>query len=92
MAVLGIQLPVEQTEPEKTEIWAEHIEAFELFAACSSQWRIVAGMSGVFYQGLDAAALAATMDMLGIEQGHRRERLQQVRQIEAGALELLNQK
>ncbi|GAA3704367.1 hypothetical protein GCM10022421_08980 [Oceanisphaera sediminis] len=92
LAVLGIQLDARHTEPEKTELWAEHIEAFELFAACSSQWRIVAGMGGAFYQGLDAAALAATMDMLGIEQGHRRERLQQVRQIESGALEVLNKK
>lgn len=90
--MLGIQLPAEQAEPEKIEVWAEHVEAFDLFIACSSQWRIVAGMSGVFYQGLDASALAATMNMLGIEQGHRRERLQQVRQIESGALEMMNKK
>lgn len=89
---MGIQLPAEQVAPEKIELWAEHAEAFDLFIACSSQWRIVAGMSGVFYQGLDASSLAATMDMLGIEQGQRRERLQQVRQIEVGALEVMNRK
>lgn len=88
--MLGITLPTQHTEPEHTELWAEHAEAFELFAACSSQWRVVAGMAGAYYQGLDAAAVLATMDMYDIDRQHRRERLQQLRHIEAGALEVLN--
>jgi hypothetical protein len=64
------------------------LDAYEVFDACSSQWRIVTGTAGVFYQGIDAAALAAIMEMLGIED--RRQCLQQVRMIEAGALEIIN--
>jgi hypothetical protein len=90
LAVMGISLPAEQVDPEPIEIWAEHAEAFDVFCACGGQWRIVAGMAGAFYQGLDAAALAATMDMLGVED--RRRCLHQVQQIEAGALEVLNRK
>ncbi|MGP7732930.1 DUF1799 domain-containing protein [Oceanimonas smirnovii] len=87
---MGISLPTEQVEPETIGIWPEHTEAWELFLACSRQWRIVAGMAGAFYQGLDAAALAATMEMMGV--ADRRTCLHQVQQIETGALELLNQK
>ncbi|WP_375058419.1 DUF1799 domain-containing protein [Zobellella sp. DQSA1] len=85
---MGISLPDQPAEPESIGIWPEHIEAWEVFLASSGQWRIVAGMAGMFYQGLDAAALAATMAMLGVED--RRRCLQQVRQIESGALEILN--
>lgn len=87
---MGISLPARQVKPEPVEIWAEHAEAFDVFCACSSQWRIVAGMAGFFHQGVEATALAATMDMLGV--ADRRRCLQQVRQIEAGALEILNRK
>lgn len=88
--VLGIKLDTPPAAPQKAELWAEHIEAFELFAACSSQWRVVSGMAGAYYQGLDAAAVLATMDMYDIDRQHRRERLQQLRHIESGALAVMN--
>lgn len=47
-------------------------------------------MAGAYYQGLDATAVLATMNMLGIEQQDRRERLQQLRYIESGALAVMN--
>lgn len=87
---MGITLEPQHTEPESISIWPEHTEAWEVFLACARQWRIVSGMAGAFYQGLDAAALAATMDMMGVED--KRARLRQVSQIESGALELLNQR
>lgn len=89
LAVMGISLPAQQVEPEKIGIWPEHTEAWEVFLACARQWRIVSGMAGAFYQGLDAAALAATMDMMGV--ADKRTCLRQLGQIETGALELLNQ-
>lgn len=88
--MLGITLDTKYTEPVKVEIWTEHVGAFELFAACSNQWRIVSGMAGAYYQGLDATAVLATMNMLGIEQQNQRERLQQLRHIESGALAVMN--
>ncbi|MFP2768035.1 DUF1799 domain-containing protein [Oceanisphaera sp. KMM 10153] len=87
---MGITLEQKHTEPETIGIWPEHTEAWEVFRACSRQWRIVSGMAGAFYQGLDASALAATMDMMGV--ADRRTCLHQVGQIETGALELLNQR
>jgi len=72
------------------EVWPQHEQALEVFLACARQWRIVAGMAGAFYQGIDATALHSTMQMMGIED--QRETLTLVQEIEAGALEHLNEK
>lgn len=89
LQVLGIQLDIPAPEAAPVPVWAEHGAAFEVFLACSRQWRIIAGPTGMFYQGIDATALAATMDMMGT--ADRQRCLQQVRHIESGALELINQ-
>lgn len=39
------------------EVWPENWRAFELFDALESQWIIVAGAGGVFYQGINYSAL-----------------------------------
>lgn len=67
------------------EIWEEHLEALEVFLACARQWRIVAGLGPL---GLDAGALRATMQMLGVQD--QRSMLYQVQEIESGALDVLN--
>ncbi|XKE45755.1 DUF1799 domain-containing protein [Halomonas organivorans] len=72
------------------EVWPEHEQALEVFLACARQWRVIAGLGGACYQGIDATALQATMTMLGVEEV--RETLLQVQKIEAGAVEQLNGK
>ncbi|WP_175474732.1 DUF1799 domain-containing protein [Vreelandella subterranea] len=75
---------------ETVEVWPDHLEALDIFQACSSQWRIVSGIAGAFYQGLDYTALEAVMRMSHVDSSG--ELLSQVRMIEAGALEILNSK
>lgn len=59
-----------------------------MFSACQTQWRIVSGLGGAAYQGLDYPAVESVMRMQGVDaQG---ERLAQIRVLEAGALEVLN--
>ena len=70
-------------------IWEEHLEALEVFLACSRQWRVVSGFGGSRPQGLDASALRSTMQMLGVKD--QRNMLFQVQEIESGALEILNE-
>lgn len=89
-AVLGIKLDDRYRKVEAVEVWPEHLEALDIFQACGSQWRIVAGLAGAFYQGLDYTALEAVMRMRDVEEPG--EALDQIREIEAGALEVLNQK
>ena len=71
-------------------MWADHWPALEVFLAAGNQWRVVAGMGGAFYQGLDLPAVAAVMDIHQVED--RRACLARVQLIEAGALEVLNAK
>lgn len=61
-----------------------------MFTACSRQWRVVAGMGGVFHQGIEVTALESVMRMRGIED--QSARLDQIRHIETGALEVLNER
>jgi len=61
-----------------------------LFAACTGQWRVIAGMTAIFYQGLDMPSLLAAMDIFATD--NKKEMLEQVQLIESGALGVLNEK
>lgn len=69
----------------------ENWQALEIFLACQTQWRIVAGMGGVFYQGLDYPALMAVIK-LHSKPKHRKALFKAVQMIEQGALECINHK
>lgn len=84
---LGIKHHV-PAEPQPFELWEEHATAFGVFRACRTQWRIVAGMGGAHYQGLDYTAMESVMRMQGIEPSA--ELLEQIQHIEAGAVGVMN--
>lgn len=69
-------------------MWAEHTEALDVFLACRTQWRIIAGMSGAHHQGLDYPAMESVMRMKGVDDPS--DTLAKIQHIEAGALEALN--
>lgn len=87
--LLGISMEdVEDTS--STDIWPENVNAFLVFDAMRTQWRV--GMAGA--TGLDYAALPATLDFLGIEFDEdltRRQLFSQVRIMEYEALSLMAQ-
>ena len=87
--LLGISMEdVEDTS--STDIWPENVNAFLVFDAMRTQWRV--GMAGA--TGLDYAALPATIDFLGIEFGEdltRKQLFSQVRVMEYAALSLMAQ-
>lgn len=50
-------------QDEVYEVWPEHWDAVRLLMACDTQWIAIAGMRGVYWQGLDftrAASIAQT--------------------------------
>lgn len=59
-----------------------------MFLSVCQQWRVISNMGGVFYQALDVPAIAAAMEIHGVED--KRTCLQQVQMIETGALEVMN--
>jgi Phage related hypothetical protein (DUF1799) len=46
-------------------VWKKNWASLELFVTCSSQWRMVGGMSASFYAGLDYAACIALVHAQG---------------------------
>lgn len=47
-------------------IWQDNVAALEVFLACRSQWRILAGFDRAVYLGLDYAALEVVMRLLKV--------------------------
>lgn len=64
--------------------------AWEVFLDTWTQWRVLTGLFGVFYEGIDYASLMAVMDMHGIHPNERRALLAQVRILEDEARKLRN--
>lgn len=52
------------------ELDFESWQAWRVFLLCLSSWRIVCGVGGIFYQGMDPTAMVANAQMLGIKPKH----------------------
>jgi hypothetical protein len=48
------------------EVFEDCWESVELFCALGSQWRIIAGMGGAFWQGLDYTAIEPCLRLRGV--------------------------
>jgi hypothetical protein len=49
------------------EVWPEHWNAVRIFEASQTQWSVLVGMGGIFFQGLDMARVELVREWLGIE-------------------------
>ena len=78
-----------RTRPGHFTVWPENWKAFEIFAACATQWRetLIVGPRGAHLipQGLDYTGVEAVMRMLGVR--NRKRIFTQIRDFERGALE-----
>lgn len=68
-----------------TEIWPDNLEAFNLFVAMQTQWRI--GMNGA--TGIDYSALPTVMDLYPVPQERRRALFEDIRLMEREALKVM---
>lgn len=78
--------------PTEFEVERENLTAVQVFVAMQTNWRIVAGMGGVVYQGLDYPALQSVANMLGIKRKTLPDLFDDIQIMEAAALPLLNEK
>lgn len=70
-------------------LWPDHVEAMRAFLSVASQWREVVFPNGVRrWTGLDYAGVQAGLALAGLSVPP--ETWEEVRQIEAGAIEELN--
>jgi hypothetical protein len=78
---------IEHTE---FEIYPENLLALEVFLALQTQWNVIAGMSGVIYQGVNYQALNSVFSMLSIPSKDRPALFQDIRVMEQAAIVILN--
>lgn len=78
-------------EPDDCEVWPENWPALEIFLMCRTQWRIISGIGGASYQGLDYTALNSVIDRK-VKPKKRERMFDDVLIIESGALPELNRK
>lgn len=70
------------------ELW----DGWKCFVSTWRQWRIVAGIGGIWYEGIDHQALYACMQMLGIKRKHQAQVFGVVQIMEDEARKLRNQR
>lgn len=78
----------EDVAGDPVEIWPENLEAFELFVALRSQWRV--GMAGA--TGLDYGVMFHKMDRMGLTPERYEELEDQMRVLEHAALDEMSKK
>lgn len=78
----------EDVAGDPVEIWPENLEAFELFVALRSQWRV--GMAGA--TGLDYGVMFHKMDRMGLTAERYEELEDQMRVLEHAALDEMSEK
>ena len=71
-------------------VWAENWPAISFSRKWHSQWRVVSGMSGVHYLGLDFGVILPLLDRRGLSKDEYDDMLGCLREIESVARELLN--
>ena len=83
--------PAQQREKsEDYELPPEQWDAWQVFDALWTQWRMTVGWSRVVYEGLEYTSLESAMRMLGIPQKKWRDVFWMVRVMEDEARKLRN--
>lgn len=90
---LGVANPSEvmgekPREDEGFELLAENAPVFNAFTCLSTQWRMLAGIAGAIYQGLDYQAMPTVLRMLGLPETPAT--FNDLRAMELAALPVLN--
>ena len=73
------------------ELDPDQWHAWQCFVGTQRQWRVIAGMAGVVYEGVDSVALESTLRMLQIKRKHWPRVFWQMRILEDEARRLRNQ-
>lgn len=79
-----------ETPDNDVGVWPENWQAFEVFCAMGSQWRVSAGMAGMVWRGLDYTALPIVEPRMGVKRSERGDLFQRLRIMEAAARTELN--
>ncbi|MDZ7862678.1 DUF1799 domain-containing protein [Acidovorax sp.] len=81
-----------ENESGDFELWPEHQQAWEVFLDCGRQWRVIAGMGGVYFQGLEATAVESSFRIQGVPRKDWKRVRSQLMVLEDEAAEILNER
>lgn len=70
------------------EIWPDNAPVIQAFCSLSTQWRLLAGISGAMYQGLDYQAIPVVLRLLNLPDTP--DLFNDLRAMELAALPILN--
>lgn len=74
---------------EDFEVWPENWDAVEIFRACDTQWNVLLGLGGLYYEGLDYERVAVVArDWMGLPL--TRDLLARIRVLENEGKKILN--
>ncbi len=89
MAALGLKWEGEIRD-DTVWVFPRNWPAVMVFMAMKTQWRMVAGMNGNTYQGLEYVSLAPVMEVLDIPKRKRADVFTRLQVMETAALSALN--
>jgi len=78
-----------QEDPGIFYVHPDNWLAYEVFCRCFTQWKVISGMGGVAYQGLDYSGVWIVISSV-VKRSQRNRVLEQIQFIETGALSTIN--
>ena len=82
----------QKREPAPLDLWAENETVWNLWCVLGSAWRLLDGMGGTFYLGLDLPSVWAAMKLMRVKKGQRLTFLAQLQDMEYIARPILNER
>ena len=90
LAAFGLR--PEDYDNDFVHVWPEHRQAFDVFCAMQTQWRMAGGgMGGSSPTGLDYPALRVVMDLLDVPQAEQAGVFADVQVMERAALNAMSE-
>jgi len=68
-------------------VWHDNAATLELFLACRTQWRMLAGATSLVRLGLDYPAVAAVMRLQGVKNKNAAQVFNELQHMEFAALQ-----
>ena len=73
------------------EVWPEHHDVWDAWCVMNNHWRVVAGVSGGGYLGLDLPSLPVALDIAGVKKRRRLTVMRALRFMEDEALAVMSE-
>ncbi len=82
----------DEDDGQVVEVWPEHHDVWDAWCVMSNHWRIVAGLNGGGYLGLDLPSLPVALEIAGVKKRRRLTVLRALRYMEDEALAVMGSK